>query len=148
MATQAAADGLADYTSPVQVRVPSILRCGLHLMGVKFALKTLGFARTGQLIGKHARKAQLVDRVDRALVAAMEHRVAIAGALYPGRALCLEQSLVLWYCLRRVGVPADFRMGVQSHPFVAHAWVEYQGEVINDVLEHVKWFTPLLGSAV
>ncbi len=148
MATQAAAENMAKYASPVQVRVPSMLRCGFLIMGVKFALKTLGFAKTGQLVRKHATKAQLVDRVDRAVVAAVEHRVAIAGALYPGRALCLEQSLVLWYCLRRAGVPAEFRMGVQSHPFVAHAWVEYQGEVINDVLEHVKWFTPLRGPVV
>jgi transglutaminase-like putative cysteine protease len=75
-------------------------------------------------------------------VRAVEHRVAMAAAFYPGRALCLEQSLALYLLLRRRGVAVRYRQGVQSHPFQAHAWVEYRGEVINDVAEHTERFTP------
>jgi len=77
------------------------------------------------------------------MVQATEYAVAMAGALYPGRAKCLEQSLAVYYLLGRRGAPVRFRMGVQSHPFLAHAWVEYQGQPITDVAEHVKWFAPL-----
>jgi hypothetical protein len=32
---------------------------------------------------------------------------------------------------------------VMARPFEAHAWVEYRDEVVNDVPEHAKRFTPL-----
>ena len=71
----------------------------------------------------------------------------MAAALYPGRAACLERSLVLYWWLRRAGVPVQFRMGAQLYPFLAHAWVERDGRVINDVAEHVKLFRPIEGIA-
>lgn len=72
---------------------------------------------------------------------ATERAVAMAGALYPGRALCLEQSLVLYYLLRRQRVAVRYCQGIQPHPFEAHAWVEYEGKPLNDVAEHAKLFT-------
>lgn len=75
-------------------------------------------------------------------IEATERSVAMAGALYPGRAKCLEQSIVLYYQLRRVGIATHFRIGAQPFPFLAHAWVEWNGNPINDVPEHVQWFTP------
>jgi hypothetical protein len=69
--------------------------------------------------------------------------VALAGALYPGRARCLEQSLVLYYLLRGRGVAARYCQGVQPNPFQAHAWIEYRGEIITDVEEHVARFARL-----
>jgi hypothetical protein len=44
-------------------------------------------------------------------------------------------------------VPVQFRMGAQLYPFLAHAWVEHRGRVINDVAEHVKLFRPIEGIA-
>jgi hypothetical protein len=52
--------------------------------------------------------------------------------------------MVLFYVLRRAGVSAEFRIGVQPYPFLAHAWVEYLGQPINDVPEHIKRFALLL----
>ena len=51
------------------------------------------------------------------------------------RATCLEQSLVLWHLLQKQGIPAALRIGVRrsAEKFEAHAWVEYQGEALNQV---------------
>jgi Transglutaminase-like superfamily len=48
---------------------------------------------------------------------------------------CLKRSLVLWYLLRRQGIASELRIGVQQgvEEFQAHAWVEYQNIVLNDV---------------
>src|SRR5580704_2727408 len=59
-------------------------------------------------------------------------RVALAGALFPGRARCLEQSIALYCLLRRRGVNAALRFGVQPYGFVAHAWVEVDGVPLNE----------------
>ena len=46
---------------------------------------------------------------------------------------CLEESLTLWYLLRRQGIPACLRIGVrkENEKFEAHAWVEHGGEALN-----------------
>jgi transglutaminase-like putative cysteine protease len=122
---------------------PSVLTCGLAIFAVKLALRVRGFGRTIRWIRRrvHPIAGSNVIALDAVRVAG--HTVAMAGALYPGRAMCLEQSLVLYYLLRRQGVPIRFVMGVQPRPFGAHAWVEYEGTPVNDVPEHVTWFTRL-----
>lgn len=47
---------------------------------------------------------------------------------------CLKQSLVLWILLRNQGIISELRIGVKrkSTKFSAHAWVEYQGIILND----------------
>ncbi|PSB55401.1 lasso peptide biosynthesis B2 protein [Chamaesiphon polymorphus] len=47
---------------------------------------------------------------------------------------CLKQSLVLWILLRSQGIISVLRIGVRTETdkFSAHAWVEYQGIVLND----------------
>ena len=40
---------------------------------------------------------------------------------------CLTTSLVLTALLARRGIPATLVIGVRSHPFAAHAWVEHRG---------------------
>ena len=46
---------------------------------------------------------------------------------------CLEESLTLWYLLRKQGIPACLRIGVrkENEKFEAHAWVEHDGEALN-----------------
>jgi hypothetical protein len=46
---------------------------------------------------------------------------------------CLEESLTLWYLLRKQGISARLRIGVrkENEKFEAHAWVEHGGEALN-----------------
>jgi hypothetical protein len=51
---------------------------------------------------------------------------------YPKRAVCLQRSAVTTCLLRNYGIPAKLVIGVRPVPFVAHAWVEVHGAVVND----------------
>lgn len=119
----------------------------LRLALLKLSLAAFGFGRTMRWIRRDAECAPVTADADEALVARCEYAVAMAAALYPGRAACLERSLLLYWWLRRAGVSVEFRMGAQMYPFLAHAWVEHGGRVINDVAEHVKLFRPIEGIA-
>jgi hypothetical protein len=127
----------------METKVPSVLRAGFTIFAVKLSLKLRGYGRTIRSIQREVRRVPPDASADTDVVQAAERSVAMAGALYPGRALCLEQSLALYYLLRRQGVGVKYCQGVQPYPFAAHAWLEYRGEPINDVAEHVKWFTRL-----
>lgn len=50
-----------------------------------------------------------------------------------GAADCLARSLTLAAALRRQGVDAELCLGVRKFPFLAHAWVEAAGRMVNEV---------------
>jgi hypothetical protein len=125
------------------VEVPPVVRCGLLIAWFKALLRILGFLGTLEWIRKRVELLPATVEAEPETVKAVEYAVAMAGALYPGRAKCLEQSLTLYYLLRRSGVAAMYCQGVQPYPFQAHAWIEYRGEVINDVPEHARFFARL-----
>jgi len=119
------------------IQIPSIARCALLILVVKILLKASGFGGTMRCLRRQLAFSHTSSEVAPEIAQRIERAVATAGALYPGRGLCLEQSLVLYYILRRRGLAARYCQGVQSYPFTAHAWVEYQGTPLNDVPEHV-----------
>ena len=129
------------------LRVPSAAECLLRVAVVRWALKLAGYERTRSWVEHRIARVAVVGDDDPAVVAAVEYAVAMGAALFPGRAQCLERSLVLYDYLRCRGIAAQMRLGIQRYPFMAHAWVEYRGEPINDVPEHVRIFTAF-GEAV
>ncbi len=57
--------------------------------------------------------------------------VARTLRLMPGDTRCLARSLVLTRLLARRGIPAKLVIGARSAPeFLAHAWVEYDGQPV------------------
>jgi len=65
-----------------------------------------------------------VERVCRA--------IDVACVWYWKQVLCLQRSAATVCLLKRYGVAATLVIGVQPLPFKAHAWVEVDGQVVND----------------
>lgn len=63
---------------------------------------------------------------------------------YTATDACLFDSLVLITFLRHHGIAATLALGVQTKPFGAHAWAQWGGLVLNDTVEHVSRYTPIL----
>ena len=63
--------------------------------------------------------------------------VDMACIWYPKEVLCLQRSAATACLLRKSGIPARMIIGVRRMPFKAHAWVEVNGNVVND-----KPYTP------
>ncbi|MBB4638475.1 lasso peptide biosynthesis B2 protein [Longimicrobium terrae] len=129
-------------TSRPSPEAPGVLRSMLTLLAVRLHLKTRGFGRSVARARWMAERAPVAG-FDPDLPERTAHRVAVAGAFFPGRAVCLEQSLSLYLLLRRRGVPAELRLGVTPSPFHAHAWVELHGEPVNEDAETVAKFLPM-----
>lgn len=74
--------------------------------------------------------------------------VAVFDRLRPltftSRDKCLFDSLALAIFLGRQGLAASWVIGVAIRPFKAHSWIQDQSEVLNDVAENVRRFTPIL----
>jgi len=61
----------------------------------------------------------------------------------PASGRCLPASLLLINFLRLSGVAADLVIGVRTHPFEAHCWVETGGKVLNDEIGYCRSFSPI-----
>jgi Transglutaminase-like superfamily len=121
------------------VRLPSVGGCFLALTLTRLSLKFAGFRRTTRWARGLARRT-VVGAVDRDGSERAARRVAVAAAFFPGRAICLEQSIALYVILRRRAVPAVLRIGVQPYPFKAHAWVEVGGQPVYENADELVRF--------
>jgi hypothetical protein len=128
---------------PGRVSLVDLLYSGLLLTAMKVGLATVGVARVVRGIHAVTRRRSMAPIDQTQPIDVITQSVTMAGALYPGRALCLEQSLALYWRLRWRGVPARLRLGVQPHPLEAHAWVEHRSVPIHEDHEKLKRFVPM-----
>ena len=63
---------------------------------------------------------------------------------YVKRAYCLQRSSVTTWMLRRRGVAAELVIGYRPVPVDSHAWVEVDGQVVNDRPQYQKFFRVLV----
>jgi len=64
--------------------------------------------------------------------------------LFASRDKCLFDSLALINFLALEGLFPRWVIGVTTHPFAAHSWVQEGSTVLNDQHEHVRRFRPIL----
>lgn len=62
----------------------------------------------------------------------------------PIRGQCLQRSAALVSYLRRLGLGAEWVFGVRLWPFAAHCWVQCDDACLNDDVERLQAFTPIL----
>ncbi len=100
------------------------------LVAADLVIRVAGFRRLHQL----ARAIPVRPGGPAQTHATASTRAAVdrAARLYFKRAWCLQRSFVTTVLLRARGVPAELVIGVRSTPFMAHAWVEVEGRVVND----------------
>jgi hypothetical protein len=60
------------------------------------------------------------------------HAIDLACVFYGRKVLCLQRSAATTLLLRRYGQRAEMVIGAQTLPFKSHAWVEIDGNVVND----------------
>ncbi len=69
---------------------------------------------------------------DSEMIAYICSRLVRACTWYSKKSLCLQRSAATTCLLRSIGAPAEMVIGIHKMPFYGHAWVEVQGEVVND----------------
>jgi hypothetical protein len=114
-----------------------LLALGLHCWGFRRLQARLN---QGAALAPHS--SALKSDLDQARITARLVQAAARYELF--RPTCLPQSLVLWWLLRRQGFAGELRIGVRPEPsrLEAHAWVEFQGQPLNDGADVARRFSP------
>ncbi len=119
------------------------LAAAAHLQAARLRFNLQGFA--GALASLAGTKRRSTARP----ASADELASALAGFVAAERMLsvrdrCLSHS---WAIARRLlvrGIDANLVLGVRLGPFAAHCWVQHADWVVNDRLDIVRTFTPIL----
>ncbi|MBP7703741.1 MAG: lasso peptide biosynthesis B2 protein [Caulobacter sp.] len=62
----------------------------------------------------------------------------------PRQEACLYRSFMLLQFLGELGRDANWVFGVRTRPFEAHCWIQAGGVVLDDSVDHVASFAPIL----
>ena len=128
-----------------------VLYAALGLSVFSIMLKVFGFNRcSGWISGiRCASGPSVADMVVWAQVRRATRLTAIAARNHFSRPNCLRSSLLLACILRRQGIPVELRIGVRlknealDHAALeAHAWVEWEGNVVNDRPDVAEIYLP------
>lgn len=110
-----------------------LLKCGLLLPLFWLALRTMGFARLQARL-QDSRVIKSAAPMNQNEIRALGELVNIAARHHPLPATCLSRSLLLRWLLHRRGISTELRLGARlaDGKLDAHAWVEWNGEPVND----------------
>jgi len=101
-----------------------MVRASLRLRGYKQTYTSLQ-KKLDPDVGLKSGSGKEVQKTSRMVRAAFRYS--------PAKFTCLEQSLTLWYLLRKQGIATQLRIGVRKMDgnFEAHAWVEHEGVALE-----------------
>ncbi|MGB5779082.1 MAG: lasso peptide biosynthesis B2 protein [Allopontixanthobacter sediminis] len=143
----------ADWTAP-KLSSPAIHQDIFRLAGVARALWTQ--RRVEARLSKHSLALVLsqlrgvVERKSSSNAKISEEGLKCIGAFEDARLLrtaadrCLSRSIALAACLAGHGDRARIVLGVHSPPFAAHCWTQHGDTVLNDSVEEVLRYQPIL----
>lgn len=125
-------------------------RATVLLYVVRISLRLRGYTKTQQWLQSRLDLRPRVTSFSEDNSVCIEricHMVSAAERYSPGQPTCLDESLLLWYLLRRQNICAEMRIGVrkQGGKFEAHAWVENNGVALNQRDEQHRLYAPFDG---
>lgn len=132
-------------SEPDRRPAPSMIVCaGLAQIQAARALRR----RTLAMILRPARDRRLqsggaTDNAE-ALYAAVAAAISRYDRLWGAVDRCLIRSLAFLSMAAHAGRSPSLVFGVQARPFSAHCWIEEDGVLLNDRLENVQPYTPIL----
>jgi len=114
----------------VEVSILETVTAFIGLAAFDLLLKFRGFKSLVRTV-KRRQTAEPIT-TDREICRRVRAMVDHAQMYYPKKAMCLQHSAVVTWLLRGKGVPAEMVLAACDYLPEAHAWVEVDGEVVND----------------
>ena len=111
---------------------PAVLKCYLTLIKVHFSLKLFGFYGLIKMVKRNRPPDELSVQPSAQDLKNLSDNLNKACLLFPKKIKCLEWATSFVLMSLSYKWPCNLVIGVQNFPFLAHAWVEYNNEVIFD----------------
>jgi hypothetical protein len=137
------ADGWDDVPLPGSI---AICRFIIASVTASLALRFVGLERV--LTRVRRRNEVESRRVPPLDIERIRSLIGDFGALRPwfftSKNQCLFEALALSEFLARYRIYPTWVFGVQARPFAAHCWLQQDGVLFNDTVDHIRRYTPIL----
>jgi len=137
-----------DTAQTPRIGLLHIVRFSFAAIAAHLSLKYLPFERVirqAQWRRMHARAKFGASGLDQARAQTL---IAVFSWLRPffftAKDACLFEALALSRFLASHGIYPQWVFGVQARPFSAHCWLQHEGIVLNDTVEHIGQYTPIM----
>ena len=97
-----------------------------------------------QVERRKRRRRDALTPVDNATITELFRIFQALRPFYPRPYLCLFDSLALLHFLARFDVYPEWVYGVKLEPWGAHCWVQSGDLVVNDIVDNVNGYTPIM----
>lgn len=130
---------------PLRIGALQVMRFISAAVRAKLLLKYRSFDAVVERVrrrGERARRGSSVAVPElHSLVAAF---AKLRPLLFAARDACLFDALALSEFLAGYYIYPRWVFGVQARPFAAHCWMQLDGVVLNDTVDHVQRYTPIM----
>ncbi len=116
----------------------------LRLARSELSLRFLGLRRALRGVARHKARARATIGLSDAAIAAPGLGFHAAALLASPLDRCLPRSIATAHRYFSLGIRVDLVIGVKLQPFAAHCWVQRGELLLNDRLDTVRNFTPIL----
>lgn len=106
-----------------------VLRAFKELILYDLLTKLGGFKQARAYVLRTTRKER---EAPAATVNQVVDAVDIASVFYFKRVMCMHRSFAAVRLMRKSGVKADLIIASRPLPFLSHAWVEVDNQIVND----------------
>jgi hypothetical protein len=103
-------------------------RLAKELLRYDLACAMLGFRSVHRGLRRSSSRKPIGPEIEVAVCEAVRRIVPF----YWKRVQCLQRSVITARVLRAYGAEAEVVVGYRLAPFLAHAWVEVAGRIVND----------------
>jgi len=133
------------FPRPARASPTSMASLTACALSASFMLRFRGFARVVERVRRrnqrHGHTSAFDAEVAHRLVAMF---VSLRPFLFTARDMCLFEALALSEFLARHALFPRWVFGVQARPFAAHCWLQHESVLLNDTLDHVGRYTPIM----
>ena len=122
----------------------------LLLVLMRLALRLLGYRRCLSLLHRLSPGTAALSSEPAPRARELALRIEQAGSHWLWKRIycprCFERSLLLWWILRLQHIESEIRFGArrEGEKITAHAWVEQNGEVLNDTTDVSSRYQPIV----
>jgi hypothetical protein len=131
-----------DFTGTPRIHAGTICR---FVAACTRAQLTLQFTSFERMVFRAQREAASEREFDRERARELIATFAfLRPYVFTSKDACLFEALALRHFLAGFGLQPRWVFGVQARPFAAHCWLQHEGIVLNDSLENVGRYSPIM----
>jgi hypothetical protein len=139
-----------DYTGTPRAHAGTIYRFVTACLAAQLTLRFASFERVVARARQHRAHASRKAANERTAFDPERTRELIAtfASLRPyvftSKDACLFEALALGQFLAGFSLHPHWVFGVQARPFAAHCWLQHEDIVLNDTVDHVSRYAPIM----